>query len=36
MISDLGYPPDLEPAIQDELTVLASIEARYSDAMAAV
>jgi hypothetical protein len=34
MTSDLGYPPDLEPAIQDELTVLASIEARYSDELA--
>jgi hypothetical protein len=31
MTSDLGYPPDLEPAaIQDELAVLASIDARYS------
>ena len=34
MKSDLGYPPDLEPAIQDELNVLASIEARYSDELA--
>ena len=34
MTSDLGYPPDLEPAIQDELAVLASIEACYADALA--
>jgi hypothetical protein len=34
MTSDLGYPPDLEPAIQDELAVLASIETRYSDELA--
>jgi hypothetical protein len=34
MTSDLGYPPDLEPAIKDELAVLASIEARYADELA--
>ena len=34
MTSDLGYPPDLEPAIQDELAVLANIETRYSDELA--
>jgi hypothetical protein len=28
---DLGYPPDLEPAIRDELVVLAGIEARYTN-----
>jgi hypothetical protein len=28
------YPPDLEPAIQDELSVLASVEARYADELA--
>jgi hypothetical protein len=34
MKSDLGYPPELEPAIQEELTVLASIEMRYDDELA--
>src|SRR5829696_10417450 len=34
MKSDLGYPPDLEPAIREELTVLASIDARYADELA--
>jgi hypothetical protein len=34
MKSDLGYPPELEPAIQEELTVLASIEMRYHDELA--
>jgi len=33
-LRDTIYPPDLEPAIQDELTVLASLEARYSDELA--
>ena len=32
--TNLGYPPDLEPAIRDELTVLARIEARYADELA--
>jgi hypothetical protein len=34
MKSDLGYSPELEPAIQEELTVLASIEMRYHDELA--
>jgi hypothetical protein len=34
MKSDLGYPPEMEPAIQEELTVLASIEIRYHDELA--
>jgi len=34
MKSDLGYPPELAPAIQEELTVLASIEMRYHDELA--
>jgi len=34
MKSDLGYPPELEPAIQEELTVLASTEMRYCDELA--
>jgi hypothetical protein len=34
MKSDLGYPPEMEPAIQEELTVLASIEMRYHDELA--
>jgi hypothetical protein len=30
-VGDLGYPPDLEPAINEELAVLASIEAGYAN-----
>jgi hypothetical protein len=29
--TNLGYPPELEFAIQEQLSVLGSIEARYTD-----
>ena len=32
--TNLGYPPELEFAIQEELSVLGSIEARYTDELA--
>ena len=32
--TNLGYPPELESAIEEELSVLGSIEARYTDELA--
>ena len=32
--TNLGYPPELEFEIQEELSVLGSIEARYTDELA--
>ena len=32
--TNLGYPPELESAIEEELAVLGSIEARYTDELA--
>ena len=32
--TNLAYPPELEFAIQEELSVLGSIEARYTDELA--